>query len=136
MAKREFHYRGCTLEQLKAMPMDELVKLYPSRVRRSLRRGFTEMQKKLLASVRKNRKIVDAGGKQETIKTHCRDIPLLPEMIGLTVGIYNGKEYIPVEIKLEMMGEVIGEFAPTRKVVRHGSPGVGATRSSLFVPIK
>lgn len=136
MAKREFHYRGFTLEQLKAMSMDELIKLYPSRVRRSLKRGFTEMQKKLLASVRKNRKSVDSGGKQEAIKTHCRDIPLLPEMVGLTIGIYNGKEYVPVEIKPEMLGQVLGEFALTRKPVKHGTPGVGATRSSLFVPIK
>jgi small subunit ribosomal protein S19 len=136
MAKKEFHYRGFTLEQLKNMSLEELLKVYPSRIRRSLKRGFTEMQKKLLASVRKNRKIVDSGGKQETVKTHCRDLPVLPEMVGLIIGVYNGKEYIPVEIKPEMFGEVLGEFAMTRKPVRHGSPGVGATRSSLFVPIK
>jgi len=94
------------------------------------------MQKKLLASVRKNRKILDAGGKQEDIKTHCRDLPLLPEMVGLVIGIYNGKDYVPVEIKPEMLGEVLGEFAMTRKTTKHGAPGVGATRSSLFVPIK
>ncbi|MFH1125722.1 MAG: 30S ribosomal protein S19 [Candidatus Altiarchaeota archaeon] len=136
MAKKEFHYRGYTLEQLKVMSMDELVKVYPSRLRRSMKRGFTEMQKKLLAAVKKNRKIVDSGGRQESIKTHCRDLPILPEMVGLIIGIYNGKDYLSVEIKPEMIGEVLGEFALTRKIVKHGSPGVGATRSSLFVPIK
>ena len=136
MARKEFHYKGYTIEQLRAVSMDELVKIYPSRVRRSLKRGFTEMQKKLLASVRKNRKIVDAGGKQEQIKTHCRDIPILPEMVGLVIGVYNGKDYIPVEIKTEMLGEFLGEFSMTRKPTKHGAPGVGATRSSLFVPIK
>ncbi|MDD5111902.1 MAG: 30S ribosomal protein S19 [Candidatus Altiarchaeota archaeon] len=136
MAKKEFHYRGYTLEQLKAMPMDELAKVYPSRLRRTLKRGLSEMQKKVLTAVKRNRKIVDSGGKQETIKTHCRDLPLLPEMVGLVIGVYNGKEYVPAEIKPEMLGEVLGEFAPTRKIVKHGSPGVGATRSSLFVPIK
>ena len=70
MAKKEFHYRGLTLEQLKALPMDELVKLFPSRVRRSLKRGFTEMQKKLLESVKKSRKLVDSGGKQEDVRTN------------------------------------------------------------------
>lgn len=136
MTKKEFNYRGYTLEQLKGMAMDELVKVYPSRVRRSIKRGFTEMQKKLLTSVKKNRKIVDSGDKQETIKTHCRDLPILPEMVGLVIGIYNGKDYVPIEIKLEMLGEVLGEFAMTRKPTKHGAPGVGATRSSLFVPIK
>ena len=136
MAKKEFNYRGLTLEQLKALPMDELVKLFPSRVRRSLKRGFTEMQKKLLESVKKSRKLVDSGGKQEDVRTHCRDLPILPDMIGLVIGIYNGKEYVPVEIKTEMFGHVLGEFSMTRRPVKHGAPGVGATRSSLFVPIK
>jgi len=130
------HYRGYTIEQLRAMPMDDLVKVYPSRSRRSLRRGFTEMQKKLLASVKKNRSTVDSGGRQETIETHCRDMPILPEMVGLVIGVYNGYDYIPVEVKIEMLGEVLGEFSMTRKPIKHGAPGVGATRSSLFVPIK
>jgi len=136
MAKKEFHYRGYTLEQLKAMSMEELGSVYPSRLRRTLKRGLSDMQKKVLATIRINRKIMDSGGKQNTIKTHCRDLPMLPEMVGLVIGVYNGKEYIPVEVKPEMLGEVLGEFAPTRKTVKHGSPGVGATRSSLFVPIK
>jgi small subunit ribosomal protein S19 len=136
MAKKEFHYRGYTLEQIKSMPIEEQLKIYPSRIRRSMKRGFTEMQKKLLTDVAKNRKIVDSGGKQLNLETHCRDTPILPEMVGLTIGVYNGKDYIPVEIKPEMLGEVLGEFAMTRKPIRHGAPGVGATRSSLFVPIK
>lgn len=118
------------------MSMDDLVKIFPSRVRRTLKRGFSEMQKKLIADVKASRKILDGGGKPKTIKTHCRNMPILPEMVGLKFGIYAGKEFTEVEVKPEMVGQVLGEFALTRKTVKHSAPGIGATRSSLFVPIK
>lgn len=63
-------------------------------------------------------------------------MPVLPEMIGLVFSIYNGKEFVDVEVGPEMIGHFLGEFALTRKPVKHSAPGVGATRSSLFVPIK
>ena len=61
---------------------------------------------------------------------------ILPEMVGVKIGVYNGKEYTPVEVKPEMIGHRLGEFALTRKPVKHSSPGFGATRSSKFVPLK
>jgi len=131
-----FTYRGYRLEELKKMSLDELVKIMPSRVRRSLKRGFTEQQKKLIERIRESRKILESGGTPKPILTHCRDMPILPEMVGLKFRIYNGKEFSLVEILPEMIGHYLGEFAMTRKPVKHSAPGVGATRSSLFIPIK
>ena len=117
------------------MSMDELVKILPSRARRSLLRGFNEDQKKLLKKVKKAQEALKEG-KKKVVKTHCRDTPILPEMVGLDFEIYNGKEFTRVEIKTEMIGQYLGEYSLTRKPVKHSAPGVGATRSSLFVPIK
>ncbi|MFH1788634.1 MAG: 30S ribosomal protein S19 [Candidatus Altiarchaeota archaeon] len=136
MAKKIFKYRGRTLEELRQMPMDELVTILPSRIRRKIKRGFDERQKKLLLAVKKAQKQLAEGGEAKPIKTHCRDVPILPDMVGLRLMVYNGKEFIIVEIQEEMIGTYLGEYAHTRKQVKHSSPGVGATRSSLFVPIK
>ncbi len=136
MAKKEFKYKGYTLDELKAMSMDDLVKIMPSDVRRSILRGFTESQTKLMGKIRKARKVLDAGGKVKVIRTHCRDMPIIPEMVGLEFMVYNGKEFVKVTITQEMLGHFIGEFTYNRSIVKHSSPGVGATRSSLFVPIR
>ncbi|MFH1403916.1 MAG: 30S ribosomal protein S19 [Candidatus Altiarchaeota archaeon] len=132
MAKKEFKYHGHTLEELKAMPREQLIEILPARARRSLKRGLTEQQKKLMERV----KAADKEKSGKPLKTHCRDMPILPEMVGLLFGIYTGKEFVTVEIKTEMIGKYLGEFAMPRRVVKHSAPGVGATRSSLFVPIK
>ncbi|MCL7385794.1 MAG: 30S ribosomal protein S19 [Thaumarchaeota archaeon] len=130
---REFLYRGYTVEQLKSMSMDQFIKLLPSRQRRSLgKRGLTQAQLKLLAKIRKYKKL----GIQKPIKTHARDMIILPEMVGLTIHVHNGKEFVPVEIVPEMIGHRLGEFAITNKRVIHGRAGVGATRSSMYVPLK
>jgi small subunit ribosomal protein S19 len=60
----------------------------------------------------------------------------LPEMVGATVAVHNGKEFTAVDITPEMIGHVLGEFAITNKPVRHGTPGIGASRSSMYVPLK
>ncbi|HDI10535.1 MAG TPA: 30S ribosomal protein S19 [Euryarchaeota archaeon] len=135
MARKEFRYRGYTLEELKKMPMDEFINLLPSRQRRSLKRGLPESHKKVLEKVKKARKMRESG-KKVIIRTHCRDLIILPEMVGLTFAVHNGKEFHLVEIKPEMIGHYLGEFSPTRKKVEHGDPGIGATRSSMYVPIK
>ncbi|MBS7655373.1 30S ribosomal protein S19 [Candidatus Bathyarchaeota archaeon] len=131
---REFTYRGYTLTQLQQMSMDEFIKLLPSRQRRSLLKGLTEQQKILLTKIRK---IKHSSSKSEKpIKTHCRDMIILPEMIGLTILVHNGKEFVSIEIKPEMIGHYLGEFAITNKRVVHGTPGIGASRSSMYVPLK
>ncbi len=132
---RKFRYRGHTLEELLLMPMDDLIKLLPARARRSIRRGFTPAQRRLLEKIRKARRLISQG-KKVVIKTHVRDMIILPEMVGLTIAVYNGKEFIPVKITPEMIGHYLGEFSPTCKKVEHGEPGLKATRSSLFVALK
>ncbi len=131
--KKEFRYRGYTLDELLNMSLEEFAKLLPSRQRRSLKRGgLSPEQKKLLRKIRLAKK----GKYNKPIRTHSRDMVILPEMVGMTIHVHNGKEFVPVEIKEEMIGHYLGEFAMTRKVVQHGSPGVGATRSSMFVAVK
>jgi small subunit ribosomal protein S19 len=138
LARKVFKYQGYTLEELKDMSLEDLVKILPARQRRSLNRGFLPRQQIVLDKFRKlkKQKIKEKGGKPLVIKTHCRDMIVLPEMIGTIFGIYNGKEFMEVEFTPEMIGCYFGEFAPTRQRVQHGDPGMGATRSSMFVPLK
>ncbi|MGZ4857556.1 MAG: 30S ribosomal protein S19 [Methanobacteriaceae archaeon] len=136
MARKEFKYRGYTLEELQQMPLDNVIQLFPSRQRRSLKKGFLPRQKKVLEKIRKLKKEEQKGGRPQIIKTHCRDMIVLPEMVGMTFGVYNGKQFIEVQIQPEMIGCYFGEFAVTRQKVQHGDPGMGATRSSMFVPLK
>jgi len=127
---REFRYRGYTLEELQAMPADKLLAILPSRQRRSLTRGLSEEKHKLIEEIK------TAKSSKNSIKTHIRDLIILPYMVGLTINVHNGKDFTPVEIKPEMIGHYLGEYAMTNKRVVHGAPGVGASRSSLYVPLK
>lgn len=136
MAKKKFTYKGFTVEELQAKSMDELVNIMPARIRRSMKRGFSEMQKKLITRIRAARKALDEGKKVKPLRTQCRDMPILPEMVGMDFEVYNGKEFLRVSVTGEMIGQYLGEFALNRKPVKHSAPGIGATRSSLFVPVK
>jgi small subunit ribosomal protein S19 len=131
---KEFTYRGHALADLLQMSMDEFIQLLPARQRRSLTKGLTNEQRILLEAIRKVKHV--PGGHKDAIRTHCRDMVILPEMIGTTILLHNGKEFVPVEIKPEMIGHYLGEFAITNKKVIHGTPGIGASRSSMYVPLK
>ncbi len=133
---REFRYRGYTLEELQRMSLEQLIEVLPARQRRSLKRGLTEEQRKLLEKIRRAKEMKEKTGKQPIVRTHVRDMIILPEMVGVTVHVYNGKEFVPVEITPEMIGHYLGEFSPTCKEVKHGEPGLKATRSSMFLPLK
>ena len=135
MPKKIFMYRGHSIEELQGMSMDEFIKLLPSRQRRSLQRGLNPGQRTLLENVRISKKNVKEDEKA-SVKTHARDMIVLPEMVGVTLLIHNGKEFTPVDIEPEMIGCYLGEFSITSKPVRHGSPGIGASRSSMYVPLK
>jgi small subunit ribosomal protein S19 len=115
--------------------MDEFILLLPSRQRRSLQRGLTPQQREFFEELKKYKRANNEENKK-AIKTHCRDMVILPEMIGLTILIHDGKEFIPVEVKPQMIGHYLGEFAITNKKVSHGTPGIGASRSSMYVPLK
>ena len=135
MPKKIFLYRGQTIEELQGMSMDEFIKLLPSRQRRSLQRGLNQGQRTLLENIRVAKRSAQEGQKA-SVKTHARDMIVLPEMVGVTLLIHNGKEFTPVDIEPEMMGCYLGEFSITNKPLRHGSPGIGASRSSMYVPLK
>lgn len=127
--KKEFSYRGLTLEELQKLSIEELMPLLPSRMRRTLKRGLTVKQEKLLRDIEKT-----TPG--TPIRTHCRDMIILPNFVGHTINIHNGKEFQRVEIQPYMIGHYLGEFALTRQKVVHTGPGVGATRSSKYMPLK
>jgi small subunit ribosomal protein S19 len=116
------------------MSIEELVSLLPSRIRRSLRRGLGEERLKLLRDIRA--RLSNPNNNSKPIKTDLRDMPILPIMVGLTIHVKNGKEFVPIEIKPEMIGHYLGEYAITNKPVKHGTPGIGASKSSLYVPLK
>ncbi|MBR9679733.1 MAG: 30S ribosomal protein S19 [Candidatus Altiarchaeota archaeon] len=130
MAK-EFKYRGIGEEELKKLKTDEFIAIAPSRIKRSLKRGLTDKQKKLLDKIKKRK-----SNPGKPVKTHCTDMPILPEMADTTIMIHNGKEFIPINVTIEMIGHYLGEYVQTRKRIQHSAPGVGATRSSKFVPLR
>jgi small subunit ribosomal protein S19 len=132
---KEFSYRGHNLNSLTGMSMDEFINLLPSRQRRSLQRGLTPEQRILLEKLREAKE-AQKQGKDVSLKTHVRDLIILPEMVGAKIAVHNGKEFVAMEIRAEMIGHYLGEFAITNKPVRHGTPGIGASRSSMYVPLK
>ena len=126
--KREFTFRGYTMEELLELPFDEMVLLLPSRVRRTLARGMNDEQRTAFETLK--------NSDREVVRTHRRDVPIIPQFVGKKVAVYNGKEFFEFEIKPEMIGHFLGEFVLTRKSPAHSGPGVGATRSSKFMPLK
>ncbi len=124
---KEFSYKGYELEELQKMSMDELIKILPARSRRTLSREMNHDQKKLVERLMSD---------EDDIKTHVKDVIILPNYVGKIVEVYNGNSYQKFELKPEMIGHYIGEFIMTRKEVKHSGPGVGATRSSKFMPLK
>jgi len=126
MVKKEFTYRGKTVEEMKKMDLKEFMDLLPSRERRSLKRGFTEQEKILIEELKV----------KDNPKTQCRDLIIIPQIIGKKVRIYTGKEFVQIMIEPDMIGHRLGEFAMTRKGVAHSAPGIGATRSSASLSVK
>ncbi len=123
----EYKFRGHTLEDLEKMSLEEFLKLVNSRAKRHLKRNKNDAFYENLLKDKKNNK---------PIRTHRRDIIIVPKMIGKTIFVYNGKEFLPVEITKEMLGHYLGEFSFTRKRIRHGKAGIGATKSSTAVSVR
>ena len=137
-AQRNYTFRGKTLDDLKALEIPEFVKLLDSRRRRFIQRCFGIEHVKLIQKLAKARKEVEgqAGVKPPVVKTHLRAMIILPEFVDNVIGIYNGKEFVEVQIKPEMIGHVLADFAMAKKVVKHSKAGVGATRSSSATSLK
>ncbi|MCX6642951.1 MAG: 30S ribosomal protein S19 [Candidatus Bathyarchaeota archaeon] len=125
---KNFKYRGRSLDELKSMSMDEFMNLLTSRTRRSLKRGLSHEQRVVIERIRM--------GDTKPIKTHARDLVVLPEMVGKTIFIHKGSEFVEVKINEKMLGHFTGEFSITNTPVRHGKPGIGASRSSMYIPLK
>lgn len=113
-----FTFRGKTLEELQKMSLEELLPLLSSRTRRKIQRGFTEQEQKFL-------KKVENGEKK--LKTHCRDMVVLPNMVGLKIGIHSGREFTDVQITEEMIGMRFGELVMSRKIAVHTTMGAKRT---------
>ena len=126
MAKKEFKFKGHGIEALQKMSIKQFSELLPSRQRRSLSRGLTDEQKIFLEKLEK----------KDMVETHCRNMIVLPNMVGKKIKIHNGKEFVMIEIEVRMLGHYFGEFALTRKRVGHPAPGIGATRSTSHVGAK
>ena len=129
---KQFTYRGLSQKELENLSLDKLLELFPARARRSLTRGINDNKRKLIEEM----KAAKSGILKNPINTHLRDVLILPTMVGVTVNVYSGKEFRPVTITTEMVGHYLGEYVITNKRVSHGAPGVGASRSSLYVPLK
>ncbi len=122
-----FTFHGKTFEEVEKLSLEDFAKLIPTRERRALMKGISPKVKKFLERLKKA---------QKPLRTHYREVVIIPQMVGKKVLLYNGKEWITIDIKPEMIGHRLGEFALTRKKVMHSAPGVGATRSSKFLPLK
>ncbi|XP_026291494.1 uncharacterized protein LOC113216023 [Frankliniella occidentalis] len=133
---RKFTFRGVDLDQLLDMPAEQLMELMHSRARRRFTRGLKRKPMALVKKLRKAKKEAQPNEKPDVVKTHLRNMIIVPEMVGSIVGVYNGKTFNLVEIKPEMIGHYLGEFSVTYKPVKHGRPGIGATHSSRFIPLK
>lgn len=127
--KQEFTYRGKSLGELKQMELREFARLLKSNERRSVLRHSDKLQDFVLRCEKKIKH-------NKPIKTHLRDIIIVPKLVGLTIRVYDGKEFFPVKIVEEMLGHRLGEFAVTRMKVKHGAAGIGATRSSASLSVK
>jgi len=133
---RKFTYRGVDLDQLLDMNNEGLMELMTCRIRRKFSRGLKRKPMALIKKLRKKKKEAPANEKPDVVKTHLRNMIVVPEMTGSIVGVYNGKVFTQVEIKPEMIGHYLGEFSISYKPVKHGRPGIGATHSSRFIPLK
>ncbi len=121
--KKEFTYRGMSVEELKKLDVREFAKFLKSRQRRTVLRQFQKVENFINKAREKQRK-------DKKIRTHQRDLVIVPQMIGMKISVYNGNNFIPVDVIGEMLGHKFGEFAPTRNRVKHGSAGVGATKGT------
>jgi small subunit ribosomal protein S19 len=114
------------MAELKKMDIEQMAELFPARVRRKLKRGLTDEEKLFLRKIHEDK----------PIRTHLRGMIVLPEMVGLNIGIHDGQNFVRVDVQPEMLGHYLGEFAMTRKKIAHGSAGIGATKSSKYIPLK
>jgi len=123
LKKKEFTYRGKTIEELKKLDVREFAKYLRSREKRNVLRQFQKIE---MFVERAKKKIKN----KKPVRTHQRDLVVVPEMVGMRIQIYNGRAFISADIVGEMLGHKFGEFALTRTRVKHSKAGVGATKGT------
>lgn len=123
MKKKEFTFRGRSLEELQKMDTREFAKLLKSRARRTVLRQFQEIEN----FINRAKEKIEKGSQ---VKTHSRYLVIVPKMVGMKIGVYNGQKFNYVEITGEMLGHRLGEFSLTRARIKHSKMGVGATKGS------
>ncbi|PKI83925.1 Mus81p [Malassezia vespertilionis] len=116
---RKFSYRGVDLDQLVELPNEKFVELVSARARRRFNRGLKRGPMTLIKKLRKAKMEAPPNEKPTIVRTHLRNMIVVPEMIGSVIGVYNGKVFTTVEIKPEMTGHYLGEFAITYIPTRH-----------------
>src|SRR5690606_26649295 len=105
--KKEATFRGKTLEELQKLEVRELYNLLDSRARRTVLRNFQTIENFVS---RAKEKI----SKNKSIKTHSREMVVVPGLVGMRIQIHNGRQFVPIDVTIEMLGHRLGEFAPTR----------------------
>lgn len=134
LAKKDLYFKGVKHQDLAKLSNEQLSKMINSRARRSLKRGLTFDQKILIGKVDEAVKIKAMGKEVKMIKTHSRDAIVIPKMIGLTIGVHSGKKFELVDIKPEMVGHYLGEFALTRQRVVHGKNAAAEAAAASAAP--
>ena len=135
---KKFSFRGVELEKLLELSGSEVRDMLNARQRRRFSRGVPPRYNRLVRKLVKAKREAAASGPHEKpapVKTHLRNMIVMPEMIGSIVAVYNGKHFGLVEVKPQMVGHYLGEFSITYKPVSHGRAGIGATKTSRFIPL-
>ena len=127
MARKEFTYRGKTLEELNAMSIEQFAGLCNARAKKTLKKGFDKHILKKMEKVRKQ------GEKAKPLKTHKRDLVIIPAMVGIRFALHRGNSFETLDVTEKMLGHYLGEMVFTRKRLQHGKAGIGATKSSSAV---
>jgi small subunit ribosomal protein S19 len=121
--KKVLKFKGKTIEELKTLDVRQFADLVNSRKRRTILRNFQKLEKFVKDSKEKQ-------SKNKPIKTHSRELVVVPEMVGMKIQVYNGNSFVPIDVVMEMLGYCLGEFSLTRVFPKHEKKGVGATKSS------
>lgn len=136
-AQRNYTFRGKTLDDLRGMDIPDFIKLLNTHRQRYLSRSFGLQHIKFIKKLKAARAAVKGPGERPAVvRTHLRSMVVLPEFVDNVIGIYNGKEYVEIQIKPEMIGHVLADFSMSKKIVKHSKAGVGATRSSSATSLK
>lgn len=129
--KEKIAFKGKTSTEALQLSDEEFRKMVNTHIRRSMKRNALEYRN-LVEKVAK----LKGKGSSKPIKTQCREAVILPSWIGLRFEVYDGKQFMPMDITANMLGHKLGEFAFSTKRVQHSAPGIKATRGSKFLSVK